>query len=222
MSRQTIRQILRLCRRSIIVACCGWAWLRCLCTRLVLGFHRLDFVVARLGKPETAFVLRRFGAAIAGDCDIEGLLVVHHAAGNYSHLTVRSGCHVGKQVFLDLAGPIDIGPRATVSMRVMILTHTDVGRSPLAVRHFPQTVRPVRICPGAYIGAAAKILPGVTLGECAVVGAGAVVTKDVSPYTVVAGVPARPIRTLWWRPGGLPEVVTPPADSPATPAVMKL
>lgn len=49
---------------------------------------------------------------------------------------------------------------------------------------------------GGTIGAGAIILPGVTVGDGAVVAAGAVVTHDVDPRTVVAGVPARPIRTV--------------------------
>ena len=44
-----------------------------------------------------------------------------------------------------------------------------------------------------FVGMRAMVLPGVTLGEGCVVGAGAVVTRDVAPYTIVAGVPARPI-----------------------------
>ncbi|OFW57007.1 MAG: hypothetical protein A2133_08450 [Actinobacteria bacterium RBG_16_64_13] len=56
-------------------------------------------------------------------------------------------------------------------------------------------VAPVRVCRGAYIGAHAILLPGVTVGEGAVVGAGSVVTQDVPAGTVVGGVPARPIKT---------------------------
>jgi acetyltransferase-like isoleucine patch superfamily enzyme len=52
---------------------------------------------------------------------------------------------------------------------------------------------PTRVGRGASIGSNATILPGVTIGECALVGAGAVVTRDVPPYAVVAGVPARVI-----------------------------
>ena len=58
------------------------------------------------------------------------------------------------------------------------------------------TCKPVRICRRAWIGAGATILPGVTIGENAVVGAGSVVTKDVDPNTIVAGNPAKPIRHI--------------------------
>lgn len=56
--------------------------------------------------------------------------------------------------------------------------------------------KPVHIEKGAWIGARSIILKGVTVGEGAVVGMGSVVTKDVSPYTVVAGNPARLIRQI--------------------------
>lgn len=55
---------------------------------------------------------------------------------------------------------------------------------------------PVRICSGAWIGACAMILPGVTIGKNAVVGAGAIVTKNVEPYTVAVGNPARKIKDM--------------------------
>jgi acetyltransferase-like isoleucine patch superfamily enzyme len=55
-------------------------------------------------------------------------------------------------------------------------------------------IRPVRVCAGADIGTNAVLLPGVTVGKGAIVGAGAVVTKDVPELAVVAGVPARVMR----------------------------
>lgn len=58
------------------------------------------------------------------------------------------------------------------------------------------TCKPVRICKKAWIGAGATILPGVTVGENAVVGAASVVTKDVPANVIVAGNPAKIIKTL--------------------------
>ena len=54
----------------------------------------------------------------------------------------------------------------------------------------------MKICNNCWIGAGAIILNGVTIGDGAIVGAGAVVTKDVEPYTVVAGNPARKIKDV--------------------------
>ena len=56
--------------------------------------------------------------------------------------------------------------------------------------------RPVRIGDKVWVGANATILPGVTIGDGAIVAAGAVVTKDVAPRTVVGGVPAKVIKTI--------------------------
>jgi acetyltransferase-like isoleucine patch superfamily enzyme len=62
-------------------------------------------------------------------------------------------------------------------------------------------IKPVIVKMGADIGVNAVILPGVTIGEGSIVGAGAVVTKDVPPYAIVAGVPAKFLR---WREGYQP------------------
>ena len=56
-------------------------------------------------------------------------------------------------------------------------------------------IKPVRVGAGADIGVNAVLLPGVHIGENAIVGAGAVVTKDVEPYAIVAGVPAKFLRS---------------------------
>jgi len=98
------------------------------------------------------------------------------------------------EVFLDLCDKITIEDRVTISMRVTILTHTDVGHSPLRESVFPPRHAPVVVRRGAYIGAGATILQGVTVGECAVVGAGAVVVGDIPAHVVAVGVPARVIR----------------------------
>ena len=58
------------------------------------------------------------------------------------------------------------------------------------------TCKPIHIKKGAWIGAGASILAGVTVGEYAIVGAGAIVTKDVPDYAVVVGSPARVVKTL--------------------------
>lgn len=101
--------------------------------------------------------------------------------------SVGQGCS-----FLDLGG-ITIGTRAMISPKVTLITEGH----PLepSERHDFITVAPIIIEANAWIGAAATILPGVTIGHDSVVGAGAVVAKDVAPLTVVTG-PGHTVRRL--------------------------
>jgi acetyltransferase-like isoleucine patch superfamily enzyme len=97
-------------------------------------------------------------------------------------------------------GLVDIRARVSIAANVMLLADAGPNNSHLA--KFPYVAqnliveKPVVIDHDAWLGAAAVILPGVTVGAYAVVGAGSVVTKDVPPRSVVAGAPARVIRTL--------------------------
>jgi len=156
----------------------------------------LTFMPTRLIAP----LLRQYGAQIGTYVRFRSPLTIHNAALNpkpfYRNLTVGNNCYFGRDLFLDLQDRVVIEDNVTVSHRVMILTHTDVGESPLKDGPFPPSQAPVIIHRGAYIGVGVIILPGIEIGECAVVGAGAVVTKDVPARTVVAGVPARVIKTL--------------------------
>ena len=77
---------------------------------------------------------------------------------------------------------------------------------------FPEVLAPVTVCDYAWVGSRAMILPGVTVGEGAVVAAGAVVTRDVAPYSVVAGVPARPVGTRSRKPNLRTWVYRPPLE----------
>ncbi|MGF1465837.1 MAG: acyltransferase [Sandaracinaceae bacterium] len=79
------------------------------------------------------------------------------------------------------------------AVKILTSAHREAGRA-LPVLHAPLAFAPVRIEDDADLGTGAIVLPGVTVGRGAIVGAGAVVTKDVAPYAVVAGNPARPLR----------------------------
>jgi acetyltransferase-like isoleucine patch superfamily enzyme len=158
--------------------------------RLVFGWEQVAPFIARCDKHATLGLLHHFGATVGTNADIESGLIVHHADRNFSNLVIGDDSHIGKDVFLDLAAPIKISDKVTISMRATIITHLDVGRSPIRDR-FPDTKKAVVIKEGAYVGAGATILQGVTIHQEAVVGAGAVVIHDVEPLTVVTGVPAR-------------------------------
>lgn len=95
----------------------------------------------------------------------------------------------GKSHLLTIEDCVGIGPCVT------IIIHSDPSPSPLK-EIYPIKTLPVHIKKGVWIGAGAIILPGITIGEYSVVAAGAVVTKDVPPYTLVAGVPAKAMKKL--------------------------
>ena len=113
------------------------------------------------------------------------------------------GVKVGKKVkiahdvILDPVEPgsIVLEDYVTIDARVTIFAHTN-PTLPLYEYMGGRTVNVVRIREGAFIGMGAFILPGVTIGRHAVVAAGAVVTKDVPDFTVVEGIPAKPVKLL--------------------------
>jgi maltose O-acetyltransferase len=94
-------------------------------------------------------------------------------------------------VFLDCA-PIEIGDRALLGPGVHLYTATH-PLDPAKRRQGLEYARPIAIGNDAWLGGGSIVLPGVSVGEAAVVGAGSVVTRDVPPGVTVAGNPARPI-----------------------------
>jgi acetyltransferase-like isoleucine patch superfamily enzyme len=139
-------------------------------------------------------LLRQHGAQIGRDAEIHSPLLIHNASPepgrHYANLRIGDECYLGRDVFLDLKAPIQIEDQVTVSMRVSLITHTHVGRSPLAER-MPPSHAPILLRQGAYLGAGATVLQGVEVGYQAVVAAGALVRKNVPGLATVAGVPAR-------------------------------
>jgi maltose O-acetyltransferase len=92
-------------------------------------------------------------------------------------------------VLLDVVA-IEIGDFTQFGPSVQILT-ADHPRDPEARRRGLESGKPIRIGRNVWIGGGAIVLPGVTIGDDAIVGAGSVVTRDVPPGTTVAGNPAR-------------------------------
>ncbi len=101
---------------------------------------------------------------------------------------------IGPQSFLHSAGGIRIGKAVGIGPRVIILTSEhEASNRDLPVYFTPLKFAEVVLEDGCDIGAGAIILPGVRIGEGAIIGAGAVVTSDIPPYEIWAGVPARKI-----------------------------
>ena len=90
---------------------------------------------------------------------------------------------------------LTIGDRAAISPRVTFVMHTQPNDSRI-VPYVNSHKGSITVSADAWVGTGAVILPNVTIGEGAVVGANSVVTKDVPPYTVVGGVPAHKIKEV--------------------------
>jgi putative colanic acid biosynthesis acetyltransferase WcaF len=132
------------------------------------------------------FWLRIFGAKILGRP------FVHQRARIQIpwHLTLHDGSCLGDRANAYSLGLIEIEEGAVVAQEAYLCTGThDLDK----VGH-PLVTKSIRVGKGAFIGARVFILPGVTIGEHAIVGSCAVVTRDVEPWSVNAGNPCRLIR----------------------------
>ncbi len=122
-------------------------------------------------------------------------------AGSYVSAPLSGACvssmKIGKNVFINsnllamARGGITIEDEARIAANVQLITN---NHDPYDLDILP--CRPILICRSAWIGAGATILPGVRIGRHAVVGAAAVVTKDVPDYAVAVGNPAKVVKML--------------------------
>ncbi len=96
---------------------------------------------------------------------------------------------INQRCRLDNRGTIEIGNNVAISAEVCILTADHDPQSP----EFQGRVRKVAISDYVFIGTRALILPGVTIGKGAVIGAGSVVTEDIPEFTIAVGCPAKEI-----------------------------
>ena len=144
--------------------------------------------------------LKHYGARIGEDTTISVPTTFHNFAEKkkvfFSNLDIGDHCYLGRDLFLDLKEKIVIENNVTLGMKVTIITHTDVGKSPLKEQYIPNSSSPVVIRKGAYIGANVTILQGVEIGEMSIIGAGAIVTQSVPPHTLYACVPSRKIKDI--------------------------
>ena len=118
------------------------------------------------------------GAVIGRDCNICDQTFIENQVTLGNRVTLKSGVQLWDGVTLE--DDVFVGPNAT-------FTNDPFPRS----KQYPQAYLPTVVRKGASIGANATLLPGIEIGRGAMVGAGAVVTRDVPPYAIVTGSPAR-------------------------------
>lgn len=108
------------------------------------------------------------------------------------NLHIAEGTIIGDKAILDARNGIQIGQNVNFSSDVHIWTEQHDHSDP-EFRCLSDSSYQVKICDRAWIGPSVTILHSVTIGEGAVVAAGSVVTKDVAPFSIVAGIPAKKI-----------------------------
>ncbi len=140
-------------------------------------------------------LLNLLGFHIGAGSVMWGLLRLIGSGKLHEKLTVGHHSFFNVDCFFDLAAPISIGNHVVLGPQVMLITGGHHIGAPSS-RSGALAPQPIIIEDGAWLGARCTILPGITIGSGAVVAAGAVVTNDVLPDTLVAGVPAREIRRL--------------------------
>jgi acetyltransferase-like isoleucine patch superfamily enzyme len=138
------------------------------------------------------FFLRCVGADI-GDACIVGTRV-HIVAPQ--QLCLRERTSISPGAILDCRGGLFIGASSMVGIQAILLTSSHCfERTDVPMRDQGMRYAPVRIGEDVWIGARAVILSGVTIGRGSIIAAGAVVTKDIEPFGIVAGVPAQVLRS---------------------------
>ena len=137
--------------------------------------------------PWKRFLLRLFGAKISDTVNVYASATIFMPW----NLEMKEYACIGPEVDCYNAAPIVIGNNAVVSQRTYLCT----ASHDISLASHPQIEKPIIIGDRAWVAAEAFIGPGVTVGEGAVVGARAAVFKNVEPWTVVGGNPARVINT---------------------------
>lgn len=176
----------------------------------VYGYFR--FACRRIARERKYYSLRRRKLRFGEGLVLEGRLDITH----HERITIGSRVKLGKEAVLGAwpDGDLTIGNDTYIGRWGIILAYESVQigndcliapgchiadvnhgiESGELIRTQKYTSKPVRIGNDVWIGAGSSVLPGVTIGDGAVIGARSVVTKDVPAYAIVAGIPAKILR----------------------------
>lgn len=192
-------------------------------TKLTRGLDRFAGAIQTQAAREVAVMAKNSRLTRTGRIDNIGgqknlitigeMTVIRGHLQTFAHdgrIRIGSWCFIGEGSHIWSAAEVLIGDRVLISHQVDVI---DTSSHPIDARaRFIQTKAiltrghlrldpglvslPINIGDDAWINYGASILPGVTIGEGAIIGAASVVTKDVPPYAIVAGNPARIVRQL--------------------------
>ena len=146
------------------------------------------------------WLLRCFGARVRGRPFVDASAVIKMPW----NLEIEDRACLGPRSEVYNLGRVILRERSTLAQQAYLCAGTHDFSAP----QLPLVVGPIEVGPDAFVCARAFVLPGVSVGAGAIVGACAVVTKDVAPWTIVAGNPARPVGRRDW-PDKQPELANP-------------
>lgn len=172
-------------------------------------YYMVRLAGARIVPRPVRFVMYRVaGVRLQQSKIAPGLFI----GGPPSNLAIGHNTSINVDCFFDCLAKVTLGRNVMVGMGAMIVT-SDHPVGPDGVAQGQVVGRDVVIGDGVWLGARTTVLPGVTIGEGAIISAGAVVTRDCRPYAIYAGVPARLAGHL---PGGADRSAAERQDESAT------
>ena len=164
------------------------------------GYESLNLFLKILPSNKINLILIHFGAKIGKNVRIKSPIIIHNADKNkniYSNLIIGDGVYIGRDCIIDLMGKVTIENNVTISHRVVLNTHTDLGESHfLKNKYYPVTVGQITIKEGTYIGSNVTILQNVIIGSNSFIGAFSLVNNDIKSGYRAFGVPCRENKKL--------------------------
>ena len=160
----------------------------------VLEYYNLRGPIGLL-KYSIKFVWRFFLDKLAFFCFVKSWRTVIH---RWRGVNIGKGVYIGHEVMFDriFTDQIFIGDNTSIGDRTIITAHANIPSNTILKKIYPRKVMQTRIGEGVWIMPNVTIAPGVTIGNEVVIATGSVVTKDVPPRSLAAGVPAKVVKDL--------------------------
>ena len=158
------------------------------------GYEAINILFRISPSRYTISILRYFGATIGRGVRIQSPFMIHNAdqvVPIYSNLIIGDDCYIGRDCIFDLMGKISIGNKVTLSHRIVLNTHTNAGKSPIANKTLVNTSGEIKINDGAYLGINVTVLESVNIGSQSIIGAKSLVNRDIQDHVIAFGVPCK-------------------------------
>jgi acetyltransferase-like isoleucine patch superfamily enzyme len=158
------------------------------------GYEAINILFRISPSRYTISILRYFGAMIGRGVRIQSPFMIHNAdqvVPIYSNLIIGDDCYIGRDCIFDLMGKISIGNKVTLSHRIVLNTHTNTGKSPIANKILIKSSGEIKINDGAYLGSNITVLESVYIGSNTIIGAKSLVNKSIPNGVTAFGVPCK-------------------------------